>query len=221
MSDALAGAAKLLSEPARAAMLLSLMGGRAVPAGELAQAAHVSPQTASEHLARLTEAGFITVQQQGRHRYYELSSEEVAYAVESLLVLSSPPQQRPFAEGVRPPFGSLEHARTCYTHLAGWLGVALTDALQRKGYLTPATGRAWFEERGIPVPSSRIADPKLARQCPDWTERRPHLAGSLGVNMYRRLSKLGWIAPSRKSRAVRVTLEGREALLKHLGLVVG
>jgi hypothetical protein len=153
-----------------------------------------------------------------------------AYAVESLLVLSSPPQQRPFAEGVRPPFGSLEHARTCYTHLAGWLGVALTDALQRKGYLTPATGRAfavtdsgraWFEERGIPVPSSRIADPKLARQCPDWTERRPHLAGSLGVNMYRRLSKLGWIAPSRKSRAVRVTLEGREALLKHLGLVVG
>jgi DNA-binding transcriptional ArsR family regulator len=230
MSDALAGAAKLLSEPARAAMLLSLMGGRALPAGELARAAHVSPQTASEHLARLTEAGFVTVQQQGRHRYYELSSEEVAYAVESLLVVSSAPQERPRAEGVGPPFGSLEHARTCYTHLAGWLGVAITDALQRKGYLAPATGRAfavtdsgraWFEERGITVPSSKVADPKLARQCPDWTERRPHLAGSLGVNMYKRLSKLGWVAPSRKSRAVRVTLEGREALLKHLGLVVG
>jgi DNA-binding transcriptional ArsR family regulator len=230
MSDALAGAAKLLSEPARAAMLLSLMGGRAVPAGELAQAADVSPQTASEHLARLTEAGFITVQQQGRHRYYELSSEEVAYAVESLLVLSSPPQQRPFTAGVGPPFGSLEHARTCYTHLAGWLGVAITDALQRKGYLAPAagrafavtdSGRAWFEERGISVPSSRIVDPRLARRCPDWTERRPHLAGSLGVNLYKRLSQLGWIAPSRKSRAVRVTLEGREGLLKHLELVVG
>jgi DNA-binding transcriptional ArsR family regulator len=229
MSDALAGAAKLLSEPARAAMLLSLMGGRALPAGELARAAHVSPQTASEHLARLTEAGFVTVQRQGRHRYYELSSEEVGYAVESLLVLSSAPRERP-REGVGPPFGSLEHARTCYTHLAGWLGVAITDALQRKGYLAPATGRAfavtdsgraWFEERGITVPSSRVADPKLARQCPDWTERRPHLAGSLGVNMYKRLSKLGWVAPSRKSRAVRVTLEGREALLKHLGLVVG
>jgi DNA-binding transcriptional ArsR family regulator len=230
MSDALANAAKLLSEPARAVMLLRLMGGRAVPAGELARAAHVSPQTASEHLARLTEARFITVQQQGRHRYYELASEEVAYAVESLLVLSSVPQQRPRSERVGSPFGSLEHARTCYSHLAGWLGVAITDALQRKGYLAPATGRAfavtdsgraWFEERGIPMPSSRIVDPKLARQCPDWTERRPHLAGSLGVNLYKRLSKLGWIVPSRKSRAVRVTLEGREALLKHLELVVG
>jgi DNA-binding PadR family transcriptional regulator len=211
-------------------MLISLMGGRAVPAGELAQAAHVSPQTASEHLARLTEAGFISVQQQGRHRYYELSSEEVANAVESLLVLSSPPQQRPFTAGAGPPFGSLEHARTCYTHLAGWLGVALTDALQRKGYLTPATGRAfavtdsgraWFEERGISVLSSRIVDSRFARRCPDWTERRPHLAGSLGVNLYKRLSQLGWIVPSRKSRAVRVTLEGREALLKHFELVVG
>jgi DNA-binding transcriptional ArsR family regulator len=230
MSDALANAAKLLSEPARAVMLLRLMGGRAVPAGELARAAHVSPQTASEHLARLTEARFITVQRQGRHRYYELASEEVAYAVESLLVLSSASQQRPRSERVGSLFGSLEHARTCYSHLAGWLGVAITDALQRKGYLAPATGRAfavtdsgraWFEERGIPMPSSRIADPKLARQCPDWTERRPHLAGSLGVNLYKRLSKLGWIVPSRKSRAVRVTLEGREALLKHLELVVG
>jgi DNA-binding transcriptional ArsR family regulator len=227
MSDALANAAKLLSEPARAVMLLRLMGGRAVPAGELARAAHVSPQTASEHLARLTEARFITVQRQGRHRYYELASEEVAYAVESLLVLSSASQQRPRSERVGSLFGSLEHARTCYSHLAGWLGVAITDALQRKGYLAPATGRAfavtdsgraWFEERGIPMPSSRIADPKLARQCPDWTER---LAGSLGVNLYKRLSKLGWIVPSRKSRAVRVTLEGREALLKHLELVVG
>ncbi len=161
MSDALANAAKLISEPARAVMLLRLMGGRAVPAGDLARAAHVSPQTASEHLARLTEAGFITVQRQGRHRYYELSGEEVAYAVESLLVLSSAPQQRPRSERVGSPLGSLEHARTCYSHLAGWLGVAITDALQRKGYLASATGRAfavtesgraWFEERGITVP---------------------------------------------------------------------
>jgi DNA-binding transcriptional ArsR family regulator len=231
MSDALANAAKLLAEPARAAMLLKLMGGRAVPAGELALAARVSAQTASEHLARLAEAGFVTAYRQGRHRYFELASEEVAYAVESLLVLSSAPRAGFRTTAVGSSFGSLEHARTCYAHLAGWLGVAITDALQREGYLAPRTGRAfavtdsgraWFEQGGIAVPrSSGVADLKLARQCPDWTERRPHLAGTLGVTMYKRFSELGWIVPSRKSRAVRVTLEGRKAFSKYLHIVVG
>jgi DNA-binding transcriptional ArsR family regulator len=230
MSDALANAAKLLAEPARAAMLLELMGGRAVPAGELALVAHVSPQTASEHLARLSEAGFVTAHRQGRHRYFELSNEEVACAVESLLVLSAPAAGSR-ATTSRPALGSLEHARTCYAHLAGWLGVAITDALQREGYLTPLpervfavtdSGRVWFEERGITMPfSSKVPDPKLARQCPDWTERRPHLAGTLGVAMYKRFAELGWIASIPKSRAIRVTLEGRKAFSKYLHIVVG
>jgi DNA-binding transcriptional ArsR family regulator len=235
MSDAVANAAKLLAEPARAAMLLQLMGGRAVPAGELALAARVSPQTASEHLSRLTEAGFVTANRQGRHRYYELANEEIAYAVESLLVLSSAPSAgshaRTCTKAVGPSPGSLEHARTCYSHLAGWLGVAITDALQREGYLAPVAGRAftvtdrgraWFEQRGIAVPpSAGVADLKPARQCPDWTERRPHLAGTLGVSMYKRFSELGWVVPSRKSRAVRVTLDGREAFFRYLRIVVG
>lgn len=230
VSDALANAAKLLAEPARAAMLLRLMGGRAVPAGELAVLAHVSPQTASEHLARLTEGGFVVAHRQGRHRYYALANEEVAYAVESLLVLSSASSQAGANAG-RQVLGSLEHARTCYAHLAGWLGVTITDALQQEGYLTPAVGmafvvtdlgRTWFEQRGITMPRpSRVADPKLARQCPDWTERRPHLAGILGVAMYKRFSELGWIVGLRKSRAVRVTLEGRAAFLKYLHIAVG
>jgi DNA-binding transcriptional ArsR family regulator len=231
MSDALANAARLLAEPARAAMLLKLMGGRAVPAGELALAAHISPQTASEHLVQLAEAGFVAAQRQGRHRYYELANEQVAYAVESLLVLSSPPQSGSCARTVVPALGSLQHARRCYSHLAGWLGVAIADALQREGYLTAATGRvfvvtergrAWFTQRGIAVPHApSVADLKVARQCLDWTERRPHLAGTLGVTMYKRFSELGWIAPSRTSRAVRVTLDGREAFSKYLRIVVG
>ena len=231
MSDALANTARLLAEPARAAMLLRLMGGRAVPAGELAVAAHLSPQTASEHLARLIEAGFVTARRQGRHRYYELTNTDVAHVVESLLVLSDAPGAGPDAKPVRPVIGSLEHARTCYAHLAGWLGVAIADSLRREGYLIPAAGRAftvtdrgreWFEQRGIAVPiSSGTADSKLARQCPDWTERRPHLAGTLGVILYKRFLELGWIAPSVKSRAVRVTLEGRQALSKYLHIVVG
>src|ERR1700677_2409857 len=117
MSDGLANAARLLAEPARAAMLLKLMGGRAVPAGELALAAHISPQTASEHLAQLTEAGFVTARRQGRHRYYELANIEVAYAVESLLMLSSPPHPGSCARTVGPTLGTLQHARTCYSHL--------------------------------------------------------------------------------------------------------
>jgi DNA-binding transcriptional ArsR family regulator len=227
MIDALAKAAKLLAEPARAAMLVKLMGGRAIPAGELAFSAHVSPQTASEHLARLTEAGFITARRQGRHRYYALANEEVAYAVESLLVLSS----RSRAKAIGPALGTIEYARTCYAHLAGWLGVAITDALQQEGYLVPAQsraftvteqGRAWFEQRGIDLPGPPgTADAKLARRCPDWTERRPHIAGTLGVALCKRFAELGWIAPTRKSRAVRVTVKGRKAFLKHLHIVVG
>jgi DNA-binding transcriptional ArsR family regulator len=230
MSDTLANAAKLLAEPARAAMLLRLMGGRAVPAGELAVSAHVSPQTASEHLARLIEAGFVTAQRQGRHRYYELVNADVAHVVESLLVLSSAPAARAGAAIPRPVLGSLEHARTCYAHLAGWLGVAITDALQREGHLEPAAGKAfavsdrgreWFEEQGIALPRSSVADVKLARRCPDWTERRPHLAGTLGVSMYKRFVEIGWVSPSPRSRAVKISLKGREAFLKHLGIVVG
>jgi DNA-binding transcriptional ArsR family regulator len=227
MSDGLANAARLLAEPARAAMLLKLMGGRAVPAGELALEAHITPQTASEHLAQLVEAGFVTAQRQGRHRYYELANEEVAYAAESLLVLCSPS----CAPSWGPTLGTLQHARTCYSHLAGWLGVAIADALQREGYLNAAAprafvitdhGRAWFGQRGIALPSeSGVASLKAARQCLDWTERRPHLAGTPGVAMYKRFAEPGWIAPLRRSRAVRVTLEGREAFSKHLRIVVG
>ena len=229
MSHAVANSARLIAEPARAAMLVQLMGGRALPAGELALAAHVSPQTASEHLARLTEARFLTVQQLGRHRYYKLANEEVAYVVESLLVLSTPSPTR--TKLTPPPLGSLEYARTCYAHLAGWAGVAITDALLREGYLAPTgstlfsvtdRGQAWFSQRGIAIPHlSEAAEAKFARQCPDWTERRPHLAGTLGVALYRRFAELGWIQETRKSRIVRITLEGRRGLAKHLQVAVG
>jgi DNA-binding transcriptional ArsR family regulator len=163
MSDPLANAARLLAEPARAAMLLKLIDGRAVPAGELALVARISPQTASEHLARLAHSGLVVAHRQGRHRYYELANEEVAYAVESLLVLASPARGDSRVKRIPPLLGSLEHARTCYAHLAGWLGVAIADALQREGYLAPAPersfaiterGKRWFEQLGISVPHS-------------------------------------------------------------------
>ena len=226
MNDAIAVAANLLAEPARAAMLLELMSGRALPAGELAETANVSPQTASGHLAKLVEGSFLKVEQQGRHRYYRLASTAVADAVEALMVLTN---------GVRkeqksvPEVGSLEHARTCYAHLAGWLGVQIADALQANGVLLPAggrafavteSGRAWFEELGVEIAAEDGANPKVARQCIDWTERRPHVAGAVGVGMYRRFVALKWIVPAKNTRAVRVTLDGKRELWKRLRIAV-
>jgi DNA-binding transcriptional ArsR family regulator len=225
MKDAVAIAASLLAEPARAAMLLQLMSGRALPAGELAVAANVSPQTASGHLARLVEGRFLKVEQQGRHRYYRLATTEVADAVEALLVLTN---------GVRraasvPEVGSLQHARTCYAHLAGWLGVQIADALQANGFLLPASGRAfavtqrgreWFEELGVQMAGVDGADARVARRCIDWTERRPHVAGAVGVGMYRRLVELKWIVPAKNTRAVRVTLDGKRELWKRLRIAI-
>lgn len=225
MKDAVAVAANLLAEPARAAMLLELMGGRALPAGELAEAANVSPQTASGHLAKLVEGSFLRMEQQGRHRYYRLANSNVANAMEALMVLTN---------GVRkqksvPEVGSLEHARTCYSHLAGWLGVQIADALQSNGVLLPAGGRAfavtergreWFAELGVEVVAEDGANAKVARQCIDWTERRPHVAGAVGVGMYRRFVALKWIVPAKSTRAVRVTLDGKRELWKRLRIAV-
>ena len=227
MNDAVAVAANLLAEPARAAMLLELMSGRALPAGELAETANVSPQTASGHLAKLVEGSFLEVEQQGRHRYYRLANTEVAAAVEALLVLTNGARR---SKKEVPSVGSLEHARTCYAHLAGWLGVQIADALQANGVLLPASGRAfavtqrgheWFEELGVEVASAQGgANAKMARQCIDWTERRPHVAGVVGVGMYKRFVALKWIVPAKNTRAVRVTLDGKRELWKRLRIAI-
>jgi DNA-binding transcriptional ArsR family regulator len=222
--------ANLLGDPGRAAILLSLMDGLALPAGELASIANVAPQTASGHLARLIDGGLLSVERQGRHRYYRLSSPEVADAIEALLVLTARPRS---AESTAPihkvTAGSLAHARTCYAHLAGWLGVHIAQELEHRALLKPSgpkiytvtpSGRAWFQSLGMEVPQD-LAPNKLARRCLDWTERRHHLAGTLGCAMYRRFQELRWVVPIRGTRAVRVTLEGKSRLWELLRLPIG
>ena len=165
------------------------------------------------------------MEQQGRHRYYSLAATEVADAVEALLVLTNSVRK---AETRMPEVGSLEHARTCYAHLAGWLGVQIADALQARGLLLPASGRAfavtvrgreWFEELGVEAAVDG-ANRKAARRCIDWTERRPHVAGAVGVGMYRRFVALKWIVPAKNTRAVRVTLDGKRELWKRLRIAI-
>jgi DNA-binding transcriptional ArsR family regulator len=230
MNQDLSLTANLLGDPGRAAILLSLMDGLALPAGELASIANVAPQTASGHLARLIDGGLLSVERQGRHRYYRLSSPEVADAIEALLVLTARPRSaEPTAPTHKVTAGSLAHARTCYAHLAGWLGVHIAQELEHRALLKPSgpkiytvtpSGRAWFQSLGMEVPQD-LAPNKLARRCLDWTERRHHLAGTLGCAMYRRFQELRWVVPIRGTRAVRVTLEGKSRLWDLLRLPIG
>jgi DNA-binding transcriptional ArsR family regulator len=218
--------ANLLGDPGRAAIVLSLMDGLALPAGELASIANVAPQTASGHLAKLIDGGLLSVERQGRHRYYRLSSPEVADAIEALLVLTARPKSRERTVTA----GSLAHARTCYAHLAGWLGVQIAGELEHRGllrisgpklYSVTLSGRTWFQSLGIEIPEDTRALHKLARRCLDWTERRHHVAGPLGCAMYKRLVELRWVVPIRGTRAVRVSIEGKSRLWELLRLPIG
>jgi DNA-binding transcriptional ArsR family regulator len=231
MNQHLSLTVNLLGDPGRAAIVLSLMDGLALPAGELAAIANVAPQAASGHLARLIDGGLLSVERQGRHRYYRLSSPEVADAIEALLVLTARPRPGGRATAThKVTAGSLAHARTCYSHLAGWLGVQIAEELEHRAllrvsgpklYTVTPSGRAWFQSLGIEIPEEDRAPRKLARRCLDWTERRHHLAGTLGCTMYKRLLELRWVVPIRNTRAVRVTLEGKNCLWKLLRLPIG
>ena len=216
-----ASVAGLMAVPARAEILLALMHGQSRPAGELARFAGLSPQAATAHLKKLVSGGLLTMLSSGRHRYYRLTSPEVAHAIEALM---------PLARSARPslhpkPVQPLQKARSCYDHLAGQLGVAMTDALVRKGYLienerdyrvTPS-GESWFCDLGVntqPDPRSRRA---FTRKCLDWSERRYHLGGVLGAAMLETFLDAGWLARSSSHRrALRITHAGQAELWRHL-----
>ena len=200
---------------------MALSQGQSLPANELARRARVTPSTASIQLAKLVEGGLLTVKRNGRHRYYGLTDPNVAAAIESLAVIAP---RRPASSLKQARVGSeLQAARTCYDHLAGALGVALFDALQRQGLLTAAPeptrrGAKRFAELGIDVEELAGRRRPFAKRCLDWTEQRHHLAGSLGAALASRCFELGWIERLQTSRAVRVTAEGRSALARELAI---
>ncbi|MFG2100224.1 ArsR/SmtB family transcription factor [Micromonospora echinaurantiaca] len=221
---ALARLAGLLADRTRASFCLALLDGRAWTAGELARAAAVAPSTASEHLDRLVAGGLLVEERQGRHRYLRLAGPSVAQLVEDLAG-HTPGAARP-ARSLRAvrADAALAYARTCYDHLAGRLGVLLRDTMLARGLLderagltlTPA-GRDWLG--GLDVPVAAPGRRPLLRDCLDWTERRPHLAGTLGAALCGRLFDLGWLTRG-AGRAVRLTPAGAPALAGALGLTV-
>lgn len=216
--------ASLIGEPSRIAILLSLLGGKSLPASELARAARITPQTASAHLSKLVEGGLLVHETYGRHRYYRLARAEVAQALEALSVIARPKPVRSLRESDQ--VKAMRYARTCYDHLAGEIGVALTDRmlelqmLEEKGkdFLLTDVGKNKLLELGVdiePVDKSRRS---FARQCLDWSERRHHLAGSLGAAVTKRLFELGWIERFQDNRAVRVTKNGIKGFADEFGL---
>lgn len=220
--------ASLIADPSRSIFLSSLLDGRALPAGELAHMAGVTPQTASSHLAKLVEGGLLEVEQQGRHRYYRLANKEIANLIETMASIAPPVQIRSLKQSNQ--LQQLSYARTCYGHLAGKLGISLCEALLRKGYLeepeeahskdyqVTEKGTQWFTSFGIELqvkPESRRA---IARKCLDWSERRHHLSGMLGEQLRHRLSELGWIRQKTGSRSVEVMEAGKKGLYEVLDI---
>jgi DNA-binding transcriptional ArsR family regulator len=220
----IAEVAALVGDPARATIVLSLLDGRALTASELALAAHITPQTASTHLAKLTQAGLLSVVRDGRHRYFQLASPTVVEMIEGLVAVAllKRPRYRPLSREAR----ALGAARICYDHLAGRLSVDLTDAFVAREYIvlhgevaeiTTAGTRA-FTAFGVALPRLRSTRRHLCRLCLDWTERRPHIAGAIGGAITRRYFDLRWMERMTHSQAVIVTPLGQRGFRKTFGI---
>ncbi len=220
----IAEAAALMGDPARANMLSAMMDGRARTASELAYVAGVSPPTASGHLAKLTEGKMVAVEKQGRHRYYRLAGKDVANALEALMVVASSGARRHRPTGPRDE--QMRLARTCYDHLAGRLGVALTEALIDKGYLTSddeafhltPSGEEGLAQFGLDIDALKKSRRAFASRCLDWSERTPHMGGALGAALLAQLESRKWIARKKDSRTVEVTRAGQKGLNQKFGI---
>lgn len=213
----LSAIAALIGDPARANMLVALMDGRALTVSELAGAAGVTLQTASGHLQKMAEAALLTVERQGRHRYYRLSDSDVAEVMEGLMGLAQRAGHVRVRTGPRAP--ELRQSRLCYDHLAGERGVQLLDGLMARGWLsraddpaetpvvTPA-GETFFQDFGIDL--SRLAGGRrpLCRRCLDWSERRAHLGGALGARLLMSMEERGWLQRI-PGRVLRFTSQGQ------------
>jgi len=215
--------AALVGDTARATILAALMGGQALTGSELAFLARISRPTASEHLVKLVAARLLSVTRQGRFCYYRIASPLVARMLESIIAVAAievPSRYQP--RSIRDE--ALRFARTCYDHLAGQVGVAIADALAAKGHLVLGEDGGELTETGARFLTSFGADLRprgrriFCRPCLDWSERRYHVAGLVGTEIWRRCLELRWLTRERDSRALRLTAAGKAGLLDAFGV---
>ena len=232
MNDALhiPPVANLLADPARATILWALIDGTSRPAGELAFAANISPQSASAHLAKLVEGGLLLSTAQGRHRYFRISSTEAAHLVESMasfgaMIRPRVPRHPPLVRAMPSQF---LHARTCYDHLAGEMAVQVLQAMLKARWLVGANqefkatrlGKEKLATLGIDADQERKGRRAFASGCVDLTQRRPHLAGVLGATLLDVYVREGWILRVPGSRVVSITPKGNAAFRRTLGISI-
>jgi DNA-binding transcriptional ArsR family regulator len=211
--------ASLVGDPARSNMLTALMTGRALTATELAYQAGITPQTASSHLSKLEAGGLIEQEKQGRHRYYRLADPDVAGVLEGLAGLAARAGHMRVRTGPKDP--ALRRARVCYDHLAGDLGVQMFDSMkaqklvrQHKHDVKLTAEGARFMASALEIDAQALAHPRrpLCKACLDWSERRHHLAGTLGAAIMSRFTELKWAArdPTPGSRVVHFSRNGEK-----------
>jgi DNA-binding transcriptional ArsR family regulator len=235
----------LIGDPGRARVLRALADGRELPASVLAAEAGVAPSTASVHLAKLVDGGLVMAERHGRHRYFRIAGPDVARALEALARIAPPAPVRSLPEGTRAQ--AVRAARTCYDHLAGRLGVALMAGLVENGVLAGGDGRhdraraladspsaighdldyrltdggaRRLRELGVDVDGALAGPRTPIRYCVDWSEQAHHLSGALGAAVAARLFELGWVARLPRTRAVRLTDDGRAGLAEQFGVAV-
>ncbi len=211
----------LIGDPARANMLSALMSGKALTATELAAEANITAQTASSHLGKLESGGLVRKSKQGRHRYFSLADDDVGAVLESMMGLAALKGHTRIRTGPKDP--ALRHARVCYNHLAGELGVQMFDSLKQRKLvrdndedieLTPA-GETFIADIGINLAPLQSTRRPLCKSCLDWSARRSHLAGSLGTALLEQFYSRGWAARLDGTRIVKFTSAGEAEFAKH------
>ena len=213
--------ASLIGDKNRSIILWHMLDGRAFTATELSVLADISSQNASNHLAQLVKSNLLTVEKQGRHRYYRFASDEVAHAIESMASLTGSVSSKKMIEPV-----GIKYARTCYDHLAGKLAVDIARAmLERKilrlasnQFILAETGKNWFEANGLKLESFENSRRPLIRTCLDWSERKFHIAGTLGAALLQMMLKEDWIRRKRNTREVLLTGKGKSKIENWLGI---
>ena len=218
--------ATLIGDPTRASIMWALLDGKAFTATELAIVANTSPQNISMHLVKLLDADLLCVEKQGRHKYYRFSNKEIAYAIEGMAnLISRPVVSDKKVVGKLPP---IKYCRTCYDHLAGKIGVALTNSLVEQNIIIDANtnfeisleGEKWFSDFGINIEELKKQRRLFLKPCLDWSERKNHMAGSLAASLLNKMIANDWLRKTTNSRAIIITGKGEKELLRYFKIVV-